>query len=207
MKRAKKVGIYGGTFDPLHFGHISLAVQIKEIHQLDEVWFCPVQANPHKVGQKITAFYHRFQMVELVLKDIPQFYITDVEAGCSGASYTINTLHALFNEQKIKGVEVEFSLIMGDDAIPNFFRWHRPEEIVRLVPLYIGRRVEKPIDVSLLTGNQEICDAIKRGMTQTHMLDISGTDIRKRLCQKLYCGHLLPEKVLDYIYSNDLYCS
>lgn len=205
IQNKKRIGIYGGTFDPLHFGHLNLAIQIKEIHSLDEVMFCPVQMNPHKLGQKTSSFLHRLNMLKLAIGNTNGFSITEVEAKREGPSYTIDTLVDLFDEQNRRNIPTEFSLILGDDAIPNFFKWHKPEEIIKLVPLYIGRRLESPIDINKLTGNKEICNAIKKGMTQTALFEISGTDIRIRLQKKLYCGHLVPEKILDYIYSNDLY--
>lgn len=205
MTKKMRIGIYGGTFDPLHFGHLNLAIQMKEIYSLDEVMFCPVQINPHKLGQKTTSYHHRLNMLKLIINPSAGFSITEVEAKRQGPSFTIETLRDLFEEQKMKNIPTEFSLILGDDAIPNFFKWHQPEEIIKLVPLYIGRRLETEIDLSQLTGNQEICNAIKKGMTKTTLYEISGTEIRKRLQKKLYCGHLVPEKILDYIYSNDLY--
>lgn len=203
QNKKKRIGIYGGTFDPIHFGHINLAIQIRELRQLDEVWFCPVQINPHKQNQIPTSFEHRFAMLQLAIAPIPYCSITDIESQREGPSYTIDTLNALKNQ---KGAEsIDFSFVMGDDALPSFCRWHRPEEIVKLVHIYIGRRQvivpnpEKMSDIPL------ICEAMKKGMTETTLVSISGTDIRKRLKEGLYCGHLIPEKVIDYIFRHRLY--
>lgn len=202
-KSKKHVGIYGGTFDPPHLGHLNLAIQMREIHKLDEILFCPVQVNPHKQNQLTTPFEHRLEMLKLCLLDVPHCSITEIESEREGPSYTIDTLNILMSSEAED--TPEYSLIMGDDAIPGFFRWHKPEEIVKRVPLLIGRRLWPPFDISTLTQDSAINDAIRRGMTNTRVVDICSTEIRQRISEGLYCGHLVPEKVLDYIYENALY--
>ncbi|MBA3958321.1 MAG: nicotinate (nicotinamide) nucleotide adenylyltransferase [Parachlamydiaceae bacterium] len=197
----QRIGIYGGTFDPVHYGHINLAIQVKELHQLDEIWFCPVQISPHKLDTQPTSFAHRHKMLGIALQGVPGCAITDVESKRPGPSFTIDTLTAL----KADHPDVQFYLIMGDDAIPGFFRWHKPEEIVRMVPIIVGTRSLVPYDITKLTGNEEICDAIRKGITPTRLLDISSTEIRQRLRTGSYCGHLVPEKVIDYICANHIY--
>lgn len=201
MKKSERlVGIYGGTFDPIHYGHLNLAIQIMEQRQLDEIWFCPVQINPHKQNQKQTPFGQRLKMLQIALANVPNCMITEIESKRPGPSYTIDTLLALKAESN-----QNFCLILGDDAIPSFFKWHQPEKIVQLVPLLIGRRLPEPINLETLTGDKNIIEAINRGMTPTRLVEISGTEIRHRIKEGLYCGHLLPEKVLDFIYKNQLY--
>lgn len=205
MKKGQLIGIYGGTFDPIHFGHLNLAIQLAEIHKLDEIWFCPVQINPHKAHQKSTPFKNRFEMLELALKDVPKCIITDIESKLPSPSYTIDTLNALQAEEMGKSHPRQFCLLMGDDAIPGFFKWHRPEEIVKRVKIFIGRRSPLPVDLDSFTGNDEISKALREGLTETRLVEISGTEIRERLRAGEYCGHLVPEKVLDYICKNRLY--
>lgn len=198
--RMKKIGVYGGTFDPIHFGHLNLAIDILEARELDEIWFCPARLNPHKqAAQPVADITHRVEMLRLAISDIPQFKIIEIEAKKEGPSYSIDTLRALLASEKNNN----FSLILSDDVIPGFFNWHQPEEIVKLVPLLIGRR--STTRVSPLIGNPVIVKAFEDGMTPTHFMDISSTEIRRRLAKGLYCGHLVPEKVMDYIYRNQLY--
>lgn len=203
MTVKKNVGIYGGTFDPLHFGHINLALGIMEAQSLDEVWFCPAKINPHKVEHRNpVSTKHRMAMLKLALQDIPHIKILDIEVKRNGPSYMIDTLRELI--EKKEEYPCNFKLILGDDAIPGFFKWREPKEIVRLVPLLVGRRFPdiKPIE---LEGDPEICGAIQKGFTPTHIFDISSTEIRERIHNKLYIGHLVPSKVVDYIYTNHLY--
>lgn len=195
------IGIYGGTFDPIHFGHLNLAIEMLETHHLEAIWFCPVWISPHKQKQQPVSAKMRLEMVKLALEGVPHCKVLDVEVNRGGPSYTVETLRSLnelFPNQK-------FCLILGDDALPSFLRWHQPEEIVQRVPIFIGRRSSAPVSLDAVAGHPEIYHAIKRGLTETKVIDISSTEIRKRLSMGLYCGHLVPAKVLDYIYAHRLY--
>lgn len=203
-KIGKKIGIYGGSFDPVHLGHINLAVEIMEAHKLDEVWFCPALINPHKMEGRARSPEDRLNMLKLVVEGVPHFRIIDNELRRKGPSYTIDTLHELINAQAGKPDPDHFYLIIGDDAAKSFHRWHLPEEIVKLVPLLIGSRGPSK-DLEDIQGSPLIVEAIKKGSTPTRVMDISSTEIRRRLSKKMYCGHLLQGKVLDYILSNQLY--
>lgn len=201
-----RIGIYGGTFDPIHFGHLNLAIQMREIHGLSEIWFCPVQISPHKLDTlPPTPIAHRMNMLKLAIDHVPHFQVTDVEAKRPGPSFTVETLQELFEIESRKAKPHQFCLVMGDDAIPGFFRWHQPEKIVKMVPILIGRRLPEPIHWDKLHGDKKIGESLMKGLTETRLVDISATEIRERLKQGLYCGHLLPEKVVDYILKNDLY--
>lgn len=201
-----RIGIYGGTFDPFHFGHLNLAIQMREIHDLSEIWFCPVQISPHKLDNlPPTPIEYRMEMLKLALAKVPHCQITDVEAKRPGPSFTVDTLQELIQAESRKRKPLQFCLVMGDDAIPGFFRWHQPEEIVKMVPILIGRRLAEPIQWEKLHGDKKIIESLKNGLTDTRLVDISATEIRQRLQQGLYCGHLLPEKVVDYISKNELY--
>jgi nicotinate-nucleotide adenylyltransferase len=202
----KTIGIYGGSFDPIHFGHINLAVEMMEIHNLDEVWFCPAKINPHKLPEQPTPPEHRLQMLKLAIEDNPRFRILDVEIMRKDPSYTIDTLRELLATEKGKAEPHCFRLILGDDAARNFYRWHQPDEIVKLVPLLIGRR-RLSNGLEDIAGGNLIHEAIKNGITPTRIMEISGTEIRERLRKHLYCKHLVPAKVLDYIYFYHLYSS
>lgn len=203
MKTKDMIGIYGGTFDPIHFGHLNLALEIFEAHALAEVWFCPAYISPHKLDRPPTASEHRLKMLQLALEDIPQFRVTTVELERPGPSYTVDTVRALMAQERNSSKPKRFCLIIGDDAIPGFFHWHQPEEIIKMVPILVGRRaLVQPI----LQGSPEICEVLRQGLTATSIVDISSRNIRQRLEAGQYCGHLIPVKVLDYIYTHQLYC-
>jgi nicotinate-nucleotide adenylyltransferase len=201
----KKIGLYGGSFDPIHFGHLNLAIEMVEKQGLDEVWFCPAYVNPHKLKSTPHASpQQRLKMLELALAACPSFRIIDSEIGRSGPSYTLDTLHLLLAENSRLKQEHQFFLILGEDSVPGFFHWFKPEEIVQLAPVLVGSRALS-INPSLLQGHNLICEAFKKGWTKTRVMEISSTEVRERLKNRQYCGHLVPSETLCYIYKNELY--
>lgn len=204
MKDRSRIGLYGGSFDPVHFGHINLAIELMERHSLDEVWFIPAHINPHKLGLPPVAAHHRIAMLKLAIDDIPSFSVKDFESGQAGPSYTVDTLLRLIEEEKTSAHPRKFFLLLGEDSLAGFGRWHRPEEIISLVDLLIGSRCCL-LPESMKDESHAIICAMKKGMTKTPMMDISSTSLRLRLTKGLYCGHLIPHQVLDYIKQHRLY--
>lgn len=197
------VGIYGGSFDPLHLGHINLAVNLMESCALEEIWFCPARISPHKQDMAPTPSEHRLKMLELALSDIPDFKVLDLELKREGPSYTFDTIKKLLEIESESSDPRQLHLILGEDTLAGLERWHRIEEIVDMLPLLVGRR---PGNTNFnFSSNQKITEAVNSGLVETPLVDISATQIRHRLKKGLYCGHLIPHKVLDYIYQNDLY--
>lgn len=200
----KNIGLLGGTFDPIHFGHLNLAFELMEKKELDQVWFIPAQINPFKVQFPPISIDHRLAMVQLAIQDIPQFHLKDLEKERPPPSYTIDTLKAFIAEEAYSSAPHQFFLLLGEDSISGFIHWHLSEEIVDRVPLLIGSR-SGLWQTEFDSFNLPIREAIQKGMTPTRLMDISGTEIRKRFNEKLYCGHLVPAIVLDYIVANRLY--
>lgn len=196
-----KIGIFGGTFDPVHNGHLNLAIGMLEKHSLDEIWFCPVKISPHKLDTPPTSTAHRLAMLKLALADNPCFKITEVELNREGPSYTIDTISDL----KSAHPEHNFYLIMSDEVLPSFARWHQPEEIVNRIPFLVAARDPTQLSPPSMPDFPTLEEAVKRGWTAIPVMQVSATEIRERLSQKKYCTHLLPQKVLDYIVSNHLY--
>lgn len=199
-----KIGLFGGTFDPIHWGHLNLAFELMEKKQLDQVWFIPAQMNPFKLQAPPTSIEHRLVMTQLAIQDIPQFHLKDLEKERPPPSYTIHTLRAFIAEEAYHPAPNQFYLLMGEDSVPGFFHWHLPEEIVKLVPLLIGSR-SGIWQYELENFSLPIRQAIQEGLTPTRLIDISSTDIRHRLAKGLYCGHLIPSPVLQYIHENHIY--
>lgn len=195
----KKIGLLGGTFDPIHFGHLNLAFELMEKKKLDEVWFIPAKLNPHKAEMHPTSIEDRMEMVRLAVQDVPNFVVKDLESQRPIPSYTIDTIRTLIEEKKEK-----FYLLMGEDSVPGFFNWRLPDEIVKLVPLLIGSRsgVWQYEDSQ---SDSSVREAIQKGLVQTRLMDISGTDIRERLKKGMCCSHLIPTQVIDYIDKKQLY--
>ena len=169
----RKVGFFGGSFDPIHFGHISLALCLLEKYNLDRILFCPAAVSPFKTGSPpVASGKDRVEMLKLAL-DHPQFKISTIELDRGGTSFTIDTICELSKEY-------ELNLLLSDEAAAGGLeKWKESEALQKMAPPLIGARSR----------------------------EISSTGIRKRLSKKLYCGHLVPLKALDYIQANQLYSS
>ncbi len=202
--RSQKIGLLGGTFDPLHNGHLNLAFELMEKKQLDVVWFIPTQINPHKMKTPPTPMEHRLEMVKLAIQEIPQFYLKDVEKHLPSPSYTVETLRTFIAETATLPSPPKFYLLMGEDAVPGFIHWHLPEEVIRFASLLIGSR-SCVWQTELDNFSLPVREAIQKGLTPTRLVEISSTEIRRRLAHQLYCGHLLPAPVLEYIKQQKLY--
>jgi nicotinate-nucleotide adenylyltransferase len=177
------VGFFGGSFDPIHFGHLNLAVELLEKGGLDEILFCPAFCSPFKTDRPpIASAQDRYRMIEAVVADLPFASVTSIEIERKGPSFTVETLRKLQREG------VQYRLILSAEAAASFEKWREPEEILRLASLLVGAR----------KGAVGEC-------IQTSLFEISSTEIRARLKKKLYCGHLIPHKALDYIERNGLY--
>lgn len=195
-----RVGIYGGTFDPIHIGHLNLAIQIKEKKPLDEIWLVPAHVNPLKTDIKSASPSDRLQMLELAIENLPFIKISRIELDRPAPSYTVDTIRMLQEQYP----RYEFSLILGTDSLARFEEWKEPQEIVKRVPLIIGTRrgIESIPDFS---NNLSMQKAVKDGIMELGAMDISATDIRDRINRGLYIEHQVPAKVVDYIYDNHLY--
>lgn len=206
MLPSKGLGFYGGTFDPPHIGHLNLAIQIMEQQQLPGVLFSAAAVNPLKGASPIASAAHRLAMLELAIEDIASFFTWDWECMRPGPCYTFDAISHLAGE----GI-VDLRLILGADAAVALPSWHRAEELVRLAPPLVGLR--SGTTLALLPGpigdermsDDPIAEALRCGITPICQMEISSTLIRHRLSLGLYCGHLLPHKVLDYILHHGLY--
>ena len=187
----KKVGLYGGTFDPPHFGHLNLAIEIMERHHLDEIWWIPVYTHPFQSKATSSTINERLEMVRLAIEEIPTFKVLDIETERVGPSYTIDTIQLL----KRQFPEYQFFLLLGDDSLAHFHLWKDPEEIVRLALPLIGTRKDASI-VLPDTLSSVVRQAMEKGVTPIPLMQISSTAIRQRLKEGLYCGHLVPDQVL-----------
>ncbi|MFZ0566290.1 MAG: nicotinate (nicotinamide) nucleotide adenylyltransferase [Chlamydiales bacterium] len=200
----KKIGLYGGTFNPVHFGHINLAIELKEKKKLDEVWVIPAHLSPFSKEEPITSASHRFMMAKEAFSEIPNFKVLDIEIQRPAPSYTIDTVKEILEKDRGNSA---FFLLMGDDTFLGLSDWKGSLEIVQHLSLLIGSRSGIDIKEKLLnlTLPEPMIAAIEEGIIKTSRIEISATVIRHRLKRKLYCGHLIPAKVLDYIYENQLY--
>jgi nicotinate-nucleotide adenylyltransferase len=191
----RRIGIFGGTFDPPHHGHIHLIVSLKERHALDEVWIIPAQQNPLKLP--VCTAFHRLRMSQLAFSTIPGTFVLDTESFREGPSYTIDTVCALLTAFPLFCHSDRF-LLLGADLIPSLREWKEIDTLLTLVhPLVAARgRCE---------AGDRWSSRFESGWTDTGLLDISSTDVRQRLSKGLYVDHLIPNSVITYIHENRLY--
>lgn len=187
-----KIGIFGGTFDPIHRGHLLLAQQARNQYQLDKVLFIPAKTPPHKTDQSdLTPAPHRFRMVELALKDYPEFELCDRELNRPGISYTIDTLRDL--RKQYPGDS--FFLILGSDAASEFSTWKQPDEIIKMAQVLVALR--PGFSLPSQTNFQTIA---------MPPVPLSSTEIRERLAAgKIPGDKALPAEVEQYIRRMNLY--
>ena len=198
----KRVGIMGGTFDPIHMGHLVIAEAARETLGLSQVIFIPAAQPPHKTGRKVAAAEHRLRLTQLAVEGNPHFCALDLEMRREGPSYSYDTLRALVEEH---GESTDFYFIVGGDELDTIFTWHRVSELFSLCHFAAAKRKGSPIrldDVRERLGEEVLA---RIHPVNTPGLEISSTDIRRRLREGRSIRYLVPEKVEAYIYKEGLY--
>ena len=193
----KRIGFFGGSFDPIHFGHLKMAEELMQLHQLDEVWFSPAYISPFKQETRPENANNRIAMLRLAIKDRSGFRVYKEEAQHPEPSYTIDTVKKI-----VKSKDAKFFLILSDESVPGFFHWKEAEQVVKQIPLLIGSRLGTKAPEE---GSPIICEAMQRGWVPTEPLNISSTEIRQLLKDGGDCSLYVPGNVLDFIYENHLY--
>ncbi len=197
----KKIGIFGGTFNPIHFGHIHLALGLKESHGLDVVYFSPNYTSPFQEKEDVSiAPIHRFEMLCLALEGVPGCFPLDYEIKRPGPSYTIDLIRHM--RSSFCSSKESLFILLGEDLLEGFSRWKDKEEILRMATALIGSRNPLKKKGSLPLELQRVLD---KGKVPLPIMEISSSSVRDRLKKELYCGYLIPQKVLDYIHENKLY--
>ncbi|MGC9965156.1 MAG: nicotinate-nucleotide adenylyltransferase [Syntrophobacteraceae bacterium] len=213
-----RLGVLGGTFDPVHLGHLRAAQETLDLLGLDEMVFVPVSVPPHKPGGTIASFQARLQMLRLAIGNNPRFRVSDIERRMPGKSYTVHTLGQL--RQENPGAELFF--LVGGDAFFEIDTWYRFGEIFRLSAIVVLCRPgcgegEQEI-LEFVTGkvsdlyrivpeSREIRHPALRSVynLRNTRMDISSTRIRELAAQGRSVRYLVPDDVLGYIVGNELY--
>ena len=198
----KKIGIMGGTFNPIHNGHLVLAQSAYEFCNLEEVWFMPSGVSYLKSQDDIVSGRHRLKMTELAVGDTAHFKCSDMEVCREGYTYTADTLRLLHE----KYPEDMFYFIMGADSLFGLPQWREPEVIASLCTLVTV--VRDDVDATELMSQKVYVEKTfnaKVTMVPFQKVDISSSIIRKKLSEGKFVDDLLPEKVLEYIKAHGLY--
>jgi nicotinate-nucleotide adenylyltransferase len=189
----KAVGIFGGTFDPVHNGHLITSLEVLRKRDLEKIIFVPCHISPHKTDQKQTDDIHRINMVNLAIGQNPYFEVSDFEIIKGNISYTYDTL--LEMKKRFNNIE----LIIGFDNIVVFDKWYKPDEIFKIAKVLVMKR---DIDNIPEKHNKYLDKAI---MLNTPLIDISSTEIRESVGKGLSIDNFVPVKVKEYILNNKLY--
>ena len=213
------IGLLGGTFNPIHNGHLRLAQELAEALNFNEVRFIPSAQPPHKAVPEVSA-QHRAAMVQLAISDNPLFKLDTRELARSGASYTIDTLISLQEELGQVGKQpVALCLIMGSDAFAKLNTWHRWQALIDYCHIILVQRPTSATqpkladELSVLLHDhytENVSDLADENAGYIHMqkitaLDITATNIRAQLEAGLSPRYLMPDNVLDYMKHNQLY--
>ena len=192
-----KVGLYFGTFNPIHVGHLAIANHMAEYSDLDKIWMVITPHNPFKKKSSLLDNHHRYQMVQRALEEYPKIKASTIEFDLPQPNYTVNTLAYL----QEKYPEHEFCLIMGEDNLKSFHKWKNYEVILENHEIYVYPRISKGIIETQFDNHPKI------HKVAAPIMEISSTAIRNGIKEKKNIRPLLPAEVFEYLDEMSFYKS
>jgi nicotinate-nucleotide adenylyltransferase len=197
-----RLGLFGGTFDPVHLGHLLLAERCREECRLDQVWFIPAGTPPHKANDSITPGDKRAEMLEFAIAGHPQFSVNRMELARQGRSFTVDTLRQLHHEDASR----ELFFLIGADSLADLPLWRDPAGIAELATIVAVNRGDRPLPN--LEGLQRqlgpaVCNRIQ--IVTMPGIDLSATDIRRRVREGKSIRFMTPRPCEVYIQQHGLY--
>jgi nicotinate-nucleotide adenylyltransferase len=190
-----KIGLYFGTFNPIHIGHLIIANHMAEHSDLDQIWMVVTPHNPHKKKSTLLDDYHRLHMVHLATEDFPKIHPSDIEFKLPQPNYTVNTLAHL----QEKFPQHEFSLIMGEDNLNSLHKWKNYEVILQNHDIYVYPRVNSG------EIEEQFVNHPKIHSVGAPVIELSSTFIRESIKKGKYVVPMLPHKVWEYVEHNNFY--
>lgn len=213
----KPVGILGGTFDPIHYGHLRLAEEMRELAGLQQIRFIPAGNPPHRDAPQVSAL-HRSAMVKLAIADHPDFVLDEREVKRTAKCFTVDTLRELRSEL---GETQPLCLLMGGDAFLQLHTWHQWEKLLNLAHIVVGYRPGYTLEERIHSAMPELRNHYQQRLCNVDFLsqhpgggiaelaipklEISATLIRNRVAENRTIRYLLPATVANYIYQHHLY--
>lgn len=213
----KPVGILGGTFDPIHYGHLRLAEEMRELAGLQQIRFIPTGNPPHRDAPQVSAL-HRSAMAKLAIADHPDFVLDEREVRRTAKCYTVDTLRELRTEL---GETQPLCLLMGGDAFLQLHTWHQWEKLLDLAHIVVGYRPGFTLEERIHSAMPELRKHYQQRLCNVDFLsqhpaggiaelaipklEISATLIRNRVAENRTIRYLLPSAVANYIYQHHLY--
>lgn len=196
LKKNKKIGLYFGTFNPIHVGHLIIANHMVEFGELDEIWMVVTPHNPLKKKSTLLDNHHRIAMVDIALENYPKIKSSKIEFNLPQPNYTVNTLAVL--EEKYP--EQQFCLIMGEDNLKSLHKWKNYEVILDRYHVYVYPRISGEVEVSDSISNS---DSISK--VAAPIMELSSTFIRKAIKAGKNIRPMLPQNVWEYLDEMNFY--
>ncbi len=199
-----RLGIFGGSFDPIHNGHLQLAECCCAQAGLDAVWFVPAAVQPHKPHGPVASDADRVAMLRLAIEEKPCLAVSTIEIDRGGVSYTVDTLRSIQEDQPA----AKLFFLMGADTLHDLPNWYEPAEVLRLAtPLVVHRAGEPAPDFEVLVGlvDAERLTEIRDLQVEMPPVDISSSDLRERFATDEPCEGLLPSTVAEWIAERQIY--
>lgn len=199
-----RIGVFGGTFDPVHVGHLIMAEQCREQVHLDEVWFVPSARPPHKSAQALSPFDKRVDMLQLAIAGHPVFRVNELEKDRPGPSYTADTLAELNRAHP----NADLHLIIGSDCLPDLPTWHEPLRIVAQATLVVTARPGWPVwSPEQLHAAMRLpaAEMLRMRVVEVPLIDIASRDLRGRVAGGRSIRYFVPHAVAAYIADKGLY--
>lgn len=195
MASSKKIGLYFGTFNPIHIGHLTIANYMVEYSDLDEVWMVVTPHNPHKKKSTLLDNNHRLMMVDVALEDYPKIKSSNIEFDVPQPNYTVHTLVVL--EEKYP--EHDFCLIMGEDNLKSFHKWKNYEVILERYALFVYPRISQGTIETQFDKHPKITKV------SAPIMELSSTFIRKAIKEGKNIRPMLPGNVWEYLDEMNFY--
>lgn len=211
-----RFGILGGSFNPIHVGHLRGAEEIRQRFSLEKILFIPTYVPPHKPAESVLEYRHRKNMTGIAINTNPGFILEDIEEHLPSPSYTYRTIQALIQKY---GSDAEFSFILGEDDFANINTWHLPSTIFSLCSLVVITRHDTPKNLKQLLPvdlKDEFWYKEQKGilmhkngkkvyLSSLPVLDISSSEIRALVQRRMSIRYLTPDPVIEYIEKERLY--
>ena len=199
-----RLGLFGGSFDPIHYGHLLLAECCREQCRLDEVWFLPAATPPHKLGRALTPALQRVEMLQLAIGGHEAFRVSQLEIARGGVSYTVDTLSEVAREDPAR----ELFFLLGGDSLEDLPHWREPARICSLsVPVVVSRPGAPAPNYEVLAPliSRERLEEIRSHHVEMPQIGLRSREIRGRVAAKASIRYRTPRAVEMYIESQQLY--
>ena len=199
-----RIGVFGGTFDPVHLGHLILAEQGREQARLDEVWFVPAAEPPHKRGRRLTPFRQRVEMLQLAVAGHPAFRVDELEADRPGPSFTAETLDELSRRHPGH----EWLLLVGSDTLADLPTWYDPAGVVRRAGLVVMTRPGTAVPAAgqlHATLGLPADVPVRLQVVEAPLVAVASSDLRRRAAEGRSVRYLVPRAVECYLTEKGLY--